>query len=246
MVEGEGPTAPMPLPRDADHASGEMSARTHQTAPLPPSGSVHTASAQGRPKNASDLSPRECVSGPSKPPILEAHTTRHFTSYKHRTLHELATLRCLNVAKPSQDYYVTFVGPSPITERNGDPRRMQLRAPRDPRTLFELFATYSPDSGLDELLARLDVSDIGPRQVYHAVLGRRPESLSRVSCRPPTMRAIIYAAHCVPRSSSARSLDCCWTPIRRSGACCLCMYRNAPARICASCCPRAIQHWIWG
>lgn len=61
---------------------------------------------------------------------------------------------------------------------------MQLRAPRDPRTLFELFATYSPDSGLDELLARLDVSDIGPRQVYHAVLGRRPELLS--ACQLPT------------------------------------------------------------
>jgi hypothetical protein len=31
------------------------------------------------------------VPGPCKPPILEDDVTGHFTSYKHRTDHELAT-----------------------------------------------------------------------------------------------------------------------------------------------------------
>ncbi len=55
---------------------------------------------------------------------------------------------------------------------------MQLRAPRDLRTMFEYFATYDPELGLDDLLARLDVTGIQPRNVYHAILGRRPESLA--------------------------------------------------------------------
>jgi hypothetical protein len=54
---------------------------------------------------------------------------------------------------------------------------MQLRAPRDPRSLFELFATCQPPRGLDDLLATLDVTGIEPRHIYHAVLGRRPETL---------------------------------------------------------------------
>jgi len=54
---------------------------------------------------------------------------------------------------------------------------MQLRAPRDPRSLFELFATYDPARGLDELLSRLDATGVEPRHVYHAILGRRPETL---------------------------------------------------------------------
>ncbi len=54
---------------------------------------------------------------------------------------------------------------------------MQLRAPRDPRFLFELFATYDPARGLDELLCRLDVTGTEPRHVYHSILGRRPETL---------------------------------------------------------------------
>jgi hypothetical protein len=44
--------------------------------------------------------------------------------------------------------------------------------------MFELFTTYDPELGLDDLLARLDVTDIQPRNVYHAILGRRPESLA--------------------------------------------------------------------
>ena len=39
---------------------------------------------------------------------------------------------------------------------------MQLQAPRSPRSLFELFATYDPARGLDELLATLDVTGIEP------------------------------------------------------------------------------------
>jgi hypothetical protein len=54
---------------------------------------------------------------------------------------------------------------------------MQLRAPRDPRSLFELFAAYDPARGLDELLASLDVTGIEPRHIYNSILGRRPETL---------------------------------------------------------------------
>jgi hypothetical protein len=54
---------------------------------------------------------------------------------------------------------------------------MQLRAPRDPRSLFELFVTHDPAHGLEELLATLDVAGIEPRHIYHSILGRRPETL---------------------------------------------------------------------
>jgi len=54
---------------------------------------------------------------------------------------------------------------------------MQLQAPRDPRSLFELFVSYDPARGLDDLLAALDVTGIEPRHVYHSILGRRPETL---------------------------------------------------------------------
>jgi hypothetical protein len=54
---------------------------------------------------------------------------------------------------------------------------MQLRAPRDPRSLFELFATYDPARGLEDLLGSLDVTGIDPRHIYHSILGRRPETL---------------------------------------------------------------------
>ena len=60
---------------------------------------------------------------------------------------------------------------------------MQLRAPHDPRSLFELFATYDPAQGLDELLSRLDVTGIEPRNIYNSTLGRRPETLH--ACRRP-------------------------------------------------------------
>jgi hypothetical protein len=60
---------------------------------------------------------------------------------------------------------------------------MQLRAPRDPRSLFEVFVTYDPAQGLDELLSRLDVTGIEPRHIYNGILGRRPETL--IACRRP-------------------------------------------------------------
>jgi len=65
---------------------------------------------------------------------------------------------------------------------------MQLRAPRDPRSLFELFAIYDPVHGLDDLLCRLDVTGIEPRHVYHGILGRRPETLD-ASRRPDPYNA---------------------------------------------------------
>jgi len=71
----------------------ETFARLPQAPPPPPSGSAQTApSDPARLKTASGVSPRECAPGPSKPPFLEAQMTGHFTSYKHRTNHELATL----------------------------------------------------------------------------------------------------------------------------------------------------------
>ncbi len=60
---------------------------------------------------------------------------------------------------------------------------MQLPAPRDPRSLFEVFATYDPAHGLDGLLAGLNVDGIAPRHIYTAILGRPPESLQ--ACRMP-------------------------------------------------------------
>jgi len=60
---------------------------------------------------------------------------------------------------------------------------MQLRAPRDPRSLFELFTTYDPARGLNELLSRLDLTGIEPRHIYNGVLGRQPETLH--ACRKP-------------------------------------------------------------
>jgi hypothetical protein len=71
-------------PRDADHASAEMSARTRPSSSaaaiwLRSDGSVRPSTS----KNASDVSPRECLPGPFKPPVLEAPYDR--------TLHELQT-----------------------------------------------------------------------------------------------------------------------------------------------------------
>src|SRR6476620_7828270 len=92
MAAGEGPATRPRHPPDADHAIGEMSAHKHPAAPLPPSGSVLIVLCdQAHPKTASAVSTRECVPGPSKPPPKEADFTGHFTSYKHRTFHELAT-----------------------------------------------------------------------------------------------------------------------------------------------------------
>lgn len=54
---------------------------------------------------------------------------------------------------------------------------MQLQAPRDPRSLFELFGTYDPARGLADLLSRLDFTGMEPRHIYNSVLGRRPETL---------------------------------------------------------------------
>jgi hypothetical protein len=64
------------------------------------------------------------------------------------------------------------------------PRRpMQFLAPRTSRALFELFSTYSTERGLDDLLARLDVAGMGPHHIYHAILGRRPETLQAARTR---------------------------------------------------------------
>jgi hypothetical protein len=64
---------------------------------------------------------------------------------------------------------------------------MSFSVPHDSRSLFELFAAYSEEKGLDDLLARIDVTDLTPRQIYAAVLGRRPENL-RAASVPPDYR----------------------------------------------------------
>src|SRR5689334_12794154 len=77
---------------DIDPASAGMSVRSPQAVPTPPSGSIQTApSDPAHPKNASDESPRECVPDPSTLPFPRVQRTGHFTSYKLRTGHELAT-----------------------------------------------------------------------------------------------------------------------------------------------------------
>jgi hypothetical protein len=66
---------------------------------------------------------------------------------------------------------------------------MPFPAPREPRSLFELFVAYHEDKGLDGLLSNIDVADLTPRQLYAAVLGRRPENL----------RAAQVSANYIPR-----------------------------------------------
>jgi hypothetical protein len=60
---------------------------------------------------------------------------------------------------------------------------MQLRAPREPRSLFELFLAYDPARGLEHLLSTLDFTGIEPRDIYNGILGRQPETLQ--ACRKP-------------------------------------------------------------
>ena len=64
---------------------------------------------------------------------------------------------------------------------------MPFPVPHDSRSLFELFIAYNEEKGLDDLLARIDVADLTPRQLYAAVLGRRPENL-RAASIPPDYR----------------------------------------------------------
>src|SRR5579875_711201 len=127
--------------------------------PLPPPGSVQTApTGQAHPQNASDESPRECVPAPSCAPSTEAHGSGHFTSYKHRTTHELATRAVSPLDKPAQPAHTppasldlsllvptaladipapastrTLVTPPPVTERRrngGKPAPTQNRSIR--------------------------------------------------------------------------------------------------------------------
>ena len=65
---------------------------------------------------------------------------------------------------------------------------MQLMAPRNSRTLFNLFATYDPARGLEELLFRLDVTGIEPHHVFQSILGRQPDSL-KASRKPDSYNA---------------------------------------------------------
>lgn len=50
-------------------------------------------------------------------------------------------------------------------------------APSDLRSMFELFRYYRPDVGFERLLENYGVPDMTPRQIYHAVHGRPPDSL---------------------------------------------------------------------
>lgn len=50
--------------------------------------------------------------------------------------------------------------------------------PMDQRSMFEMFRYYRPDVGLCRLLEDHAVGTMTPRQIYHAVHGRAPDSLS--------------------------------------------------------------------
>jgi hypothetical protein len=57
-----------------------------------------------------------------------------------------------------------------------DPRRRRP-APARMRDVFALFRFYRDATGLDGLIGDLDLTGVLPRQVYHAVHGRPPESI---------------------------------------------------------------------
>lgn len=51
------------------------------------------------------------------------------------------------------------------------------RAPISPRDTFELFRFYRPDVGLRRLLEDAGITDMSPRQIYHAVHDRAPDTM---------------------------------------------------------------------
>ncbi|MGE0223227.1 MAG: hypothetical protein AB7F35_18175 [Acetobacteraceae bacterium] len=61
---------------------------------------------------------------------------------------------------------------------------MRLPAPRCPRDLFQAFAAYSPETGLDGLLRQFDFSGVPPRQAYYALFGRAPEKRAAAVPQP--------------------------------------------------------------
>jgi len=53
---------------------------------------------------------------------------------------------------------------------------MKLPAPATLRQTFQLFSLYRSDQGVSSIAGQLDWSGVTPAQIYHAVLGRLPES----------------------------------------------------------------------
>src|SRR5690242_189474 len=92
MAAAGGLPVLMARPPGSGPASDGTSVHSRQAIPLPLSGSVQTVpSDPAHPQNASDEPTRECVPGPLTSPFTRGQWTGHFTSYKHRTSHELAT-----------------------------------------------------------------------------------------------------------------------------------------------------------
>jgi hypothetical protein len=54
---------------------------------------------------------------------------------------------------------------------------MPFPGPYNPRSLFELFTFYSEAGGIEDLLSEIDFAGMSIREIYHSVLGRRPESI---------------------------------------------------------------------
>src|SRR6478672_9624265 len=52
---------------------------------------------------------------------------------------------------------------------------MKRPAPRNVREVFNLFAEYSSERGLNGIFEGLDFSGVDPRQIYFALHGRAPE-----------------------------------------------------------------------
>jgi hypothetical protein len=63
-------------------------------------------------------------------------------------------------------------------------------APADLRATFELFRFYRPEVGLAKLLGDGDVARLSPRQIYHAVHNRPPDSLQAALPSPTDYDAI--------------------------------------------------------
>lgn len=59
-----------------------------------------------------------------------------------------------------------------------------MQAPRTLRETFLLFGNYNPDTGIKGLLSSVDWTNVGPRQVYSAALGRLPENAEVARTKP--------------------------------------------------------------
>jgi hypothetical protein len=83
------------------------------------------------------------------------------------------------------------------------------RAPSTPREIFDLFAFYRPETGLEGLFEAIDLAAVTPRQIYYAVHNRAPERIEYAVKRPdfsPLQRFVAALASKEFRANIVRSL----------------------------------------